>query len=118
MKQYLFVLRRSPHCGVLAQETLDIILTAAAFDQAVSLLLLDDGVFQLKAHQSPEAYGLKDTAAIFDALALYDVTALYTEAETLAERGLRAEDLFLPVQVLQRRDIAAFMQGFAVIFPA
>ncbi len=118
MKQYLFVLRQPAHSGAFVQEMLDIILTTAAFDQRISLLLLDSGVFQLKAGQQAEQGGFKDTAALFNALELYDVTALYTEAESLADYGLAVDDLFLPVQVLQRKDIAEFMQGFEVIFSA
>jgi len=118
MKKYLFVLRKPAHSGAFVQEMLDIILTTAAFDQAVSVLWLDAGVFALKVHQQPEVYGFKDTAASLAALALYDVTDLYTEAETLAEYGLVADDLALPVQVLPRQGIAAFMQGFEVIFSA
>jgi len=116
MKKYLFVLRKPAHSGAFAQEMLDIILTTAAFDQHVSLLLLDDGVFQLKSGQQPEHCGYKDTAAIFNALELYDVTEIYVEAESLAERGMLAGNLFLPVQVLNRREISGFMQGFEVVF--
>ncbi|MFZ2449023.1 MAG: sulfurtransferase complex subunit TusC [Methylovulum miyakonense] len=116
MKNYLFVLRQAAHSGAFVQEMLDIILTTAAFDQPVSLLLLDDGVFQLKSNQQPEHSGYKNTAAIFNALEMYDVTAIYTEAESLAERGLVAGDLFLPVEVLARREVAGFMRGFEVVF--
>lgn len=118
MKNYLFVLRKPAHSGAFVQEMLDIILTTAAFDQAVSLLLLDDGVFQLKAHQQPDVRGYKDTAAIFKALEMYDVSALYTESESLVERGLQAADLFLPVEIVDRAAISEFMQQFDVVFSA
>ncbi|PPD38569.1 MAG: sulfurtransferase complex subunit TusC [Methylobacter sp.] len=116
MKNYLFILRQPAHSGAFVQEMLDIILTTAAFDQPVSLLLLDDGVFQLKSGQQPGYSGYKDTAAIFSALEMYDVTAIYTEAESLAERGLVEGDLFLPVEVLARREVTGFMRGFEVVF--
>ena len=100
MKSYLFVLQKPPHSGAYAQEMLDIILTTAAFDQAVSILLLDDGVFQLKKGQRPEIAGMKDTAAM----------------ESLQERGLTPDDLSLPVQALHRKEIAGLMQRFDVVF--
>ncbi len=81
MKKFIFVLRQPPHNGVQVQEMLDIILTTAAFDQPVSILLLDDGVFQLKNGQNPKCAGLKDTAAIFHALEIYDVNDVYAEVE-------------------------------------
>jgi tRNA 2-thiouridine synthesizing protein C len=116
MKSYLFVLRKPAHTGAYVQEMLDIILTTAAFDQKVSILLLDDGVFQLKKGQHPENVGMKDTAAIFNALQIYDVNDIYTEVESLQERGLEPVDLFLPVQAFYRKDIAGLMERFDVVF--
>jgi len=115
MKSYLFVLRKPPHSGAYVQEMLDIILTTAAFDQSVAILLLDDAVFQLKNNQQP-AVGVKDTAAIFKALEIYEVTAVYAELESLQERGLTAADLLLPIQTCCRKDISGLMQRFDVVF--
>jgi tRNA 2-thiouridine synthesizing protein C len=117
MKNYLFVLRKPPYSGAYVQETLDIILTTAAFDQKVSLLFLDDGVFQLKNQQVPEISGQKNTAAIFKALTIYDVNSIYVEAESLTERGLSILDLCLPAEPLSRTQLAYFISQFTVIFP-
>lgn len=116
MKKILFVLRKPAHSGALLQEMLDIILTMAAFDQPVSVLLLDDGVFQLKNSQHPESLGMKDTAAVFKALELYDVKDIYIEAESLLERGLPQNQLCLPVRILSRKAIAGLMKQFDVVF--
>lgn len=116
MKSYLFILRHAPHNGSHVQEILDIILTTAAFDQKVALLLLDDGIFQLKKNQCPEKYASKDTAAIFKALEIYDVHDIYAEIESLQERGLKPADLLLPVKEFYRKDIASLMQSFEVMF--
>ena len=116
MKSYLFVLRKPAHSGAFVQEMLDIILTTAAFDQKVCILLLDDGVFQLKNAQHPENTGMKDTAAIFNALELYEVNTIYTEVESLRERGLKPSDLCLPVLAIYRKDIAGLMKRFDVVF--
>jgi tRNA 2-thiouridine synthesizing protein C len=116
MKKYLFVLRKPAHSGSQVQEMLDIVLTTAAFDQQVGILLLDDGVFQLKNGQQPGIAGLKDTAAIFKALEIYDVHDIYTEVESLQERGLKPGDLCLPVQEFYRKDIARLMKRYDVVF--
>lgn len=116
MKRYLFMLRKPPHSGAYVQEILDIILTTAAFDQHVGLVLLDDGVFQLKKNQR-SVVGMKDTAAIFKALELYDVTAIYAETESLEERGLTPADLCLPVRTVGRKALGALMQQYDVVFP-
>lgn len=117
MKKYLFILRRAPNNGNHLQETLDMILTTAAFDQPVSLLFMDDGVLQLRRGQDPQVLSLKDTAAIFSALEIYDVRELYVENESLNARGLIKEDLLLPVELLDRSEINALMLRYAVIVP-
>ena len=108
-------MRTAPHKGVQLQEKLDVILTAAAFDQHVALLFLDEGVFQLKKGQQPEKQGLKDTASIFNALEIYDVHDLYTEVESLQERGLKPADLSLPVKEFYRKEINNLMQQYDLI---
>jgi tRNA 2-thiouridine synthesizing protein C len=116
MKKYLFVLRKPAHSGGYVQEMLDIILITAAFDQSVSILWLDDAVFQLKNHQQPETSGMKDTAAMLQSLVIYDVTELYIESESLQQRGLSTDSLCLPVQTLPRQAIGEFMRSFDVVF--
>lgn len=108
-------MRCPPFDGIQLQEQLDVILTTAAFDQKVTILFLDDGVFQLKKGQQPEKQGLKDTASIFNALEIYDVNDIYTEAESLQERGLKPGDLSLPVKEFYRKDINQLMQQYDII---
>jgi len=54
VKKFLYVNRRQPHGTVYALESLETVLIGAAFDQDVSMLFIDDGVFQLKKDQSPD----------------------------------------------------------------
>ena len=116
MKSFLFVMRKAPHGSCYVQELLDVILTIAAFDQKISLLFLDDGVFQLKKGQNPKALEMKDTAAIFKALEIYDVRELYAEIESLQERGLKPGDLLLPVKEIYRKDVGEFMQQSNIVY--
>lgn len=108
-------MRHLPHVGSHVQEALDQLLTTAAFDQVVSVLFLDDGVFQLKGGQNPARLAGKDTAAIFKVLSVYDVKQLFVESESLAERGLQTDDLILPVQALSRNQVNGFMQQHQVV---
>lgn len=115
MKKYLFILEKPAHSGAYVQEMLDIILSTAAFDQSVTILWLDDAVFQLK-NQQQVITGHKDIAAILQSLSLYDITELYVETESLQERGLGVNNLALAVQELARSEIASFIQQFNVVF--
>lgn len=113
-KKILYILRKPPYQGVLAQETLDVVFTLAAFDQFVNLLFLDDAVFQLKMGQHPAA-GLKNIASMLQALPLYDVNQVFVESESLEERGLALSDLALDVIPLTRSGIGNLCQQYDVI---
>lgn len=114
-KRFLFIMRRPPQAGCRVRETLDMILTTAAFEQPVSLLFMDDGVFQLKRGQRPAAAGLQPVAPLFEALALYDVRAVLAERESLAERGLSEADLLIQVEPVARTEVGALIAGQDIV---
>jgi len=97
-KKFMLLHRRAPHGGCYAQEGLEVALIGAAFEQEVTLAFIDDGVFQLKTEQDATAIDMKNFTAAFAALDDYDVRRIYVEAESLATRGLTADDL-MPVMV-------------------
>ena len=105
MKKFLFVMRRPPYEGSAVRESLDMLLTVAAFDQPARVLFLDDGVFLLKPGQRPEALGLKPVEPWLAALQIYDVEELWVEEESLTERGLKFQSLALPVQAIRRAEV-------------
>ena len=108
-------MRSAPHKGIHTQEKLDIILTAAAFDQQVALLFLDEGVFQIKTGQQAERHELKETASIFNALDIYDVKDLFVEIDSLQERGLKSDDLSLNVTTLYRKDVNSLLKQYDMV---
>ncbi len=93
VKKFLYVNRKAPYGTIYALESLEVVLIGAAFDQDVSLAFLDDGVFQLVKSQDTKEIGVKNFSPTFRALGDYEVTKLYVEKESLAERGLTADDL-------------------------
>jgi tRNA 2-thiouridine synthesizing protein C len=99
-KQFLFINRKAPYGSFYAHEALDALLMTAAFGQHISVLFLEDGVFQLKKNQQPQDLGMKNFNANLSALPVYDVTALYVSHDALTERGLTQADLILPVTLL------------------
>lgn len=109
-KQLGFVFRRAPHGTIHVQELLDIVLIGAAFDQAVRVYFLDDGVWCLQKQQQPEGIGLKQLLPVFDVLDMYGVTELWVDQQSLRSRGLSEADLALPVRIQSRREL---MQSLA-----
>ena len=112
MKSFLFVMQTPTYSSNKIQEVLDVVLITAAFDQQVSLLLLDDAVFHLKKNQHSVALGCKDISAIYRSLELYDIENIYVEVESLTQRGLSKEDLLIPVTLISRLEIAATFKTF------
>lgn len=109
VKKIMYLNRRAPHGSIYPQEALETVLIGAAFDQDVSVAFIDDGVYQLKTDQDPSSTGLKNFSKAFRALDDYDVEKLYVDAKSLAERGLRVEDLLVEVEVVEEDTLAALM---------
>ncbi len=55
MKKFMFVNRKAPYGTIYALESLEVVLIAATFDQDVSLVFIDDGVYETR--QGPEHQG-------------------------------------------------------------
>jgi tRNA 2-thiouridine synthesizing protein C len=92
-KKFLYINRKAPHGTIYAQESLEVVLIAAAFEQDVALAFVDDGVYQLMQNQDTSALGNKNFSPTYRALGDYDVNQIYVEQESLELRGLSKEDL-------------------------
>ena len=109
MKKFMFVNRKPPYGTIYALESLEVVLIAATFDQDVSLVFLDDGVYELVKGQNSKAIGIKNYSPTYRALEGYDVEKLYVERESLDARGLAEKDLLMPVEVLSSAQMADLM---------
>lgn len=93
IKKLLYVNRRAPHGTNYGQEGLEVALIGAAFDQDVSMVYMDDGVFQLRKGQDTSDLETKNFTATYRALGDYDVQKVYVEKESLSRRGMGEADL-------------------------
>jgi tRNA 2-thiouridine synthesizing protein C len=118
VKRFMYVNRRAPYGTIYALECLEMVLIAAAFDQDVSVVFLDDGVYQLKKGQDTEGIQMKNFSPTFRALDDYDVEKLYVEKESLEARGLTADDLVVPVQVVGTDELREIMAQQDVVLSA
>jgi tRNA 2-thiouridine synthesizing protein C len=108
-KKFMFVNRTAPYGTVYALESLEVVLITAAFDQAVSLVFIDDGVWQLKKGQQTKGIETKNFSPTYRALEDYDVEKLYVEREALDARGLTEDDLIVGVNVLSASELGTLM---------
>ncbi len=115
MKKFMFVNRKAPYGTIYALESLEVVLIAATFDQDVSLVFVDDGVYELAKGQDTKAIGIKNHSKTYRALEGYDVEKLYVERESLAARGLTEDDLIVDVKVLSSAQMAELMDQQDVV---
>ena len=109
VKKFMFVNRKAPYGTVYALEGLEVVLISAAFDQDVSLVFLDDGVYELVKGQNTKHIEVKNFSPTYRALEGYDIEKLYVERESLAARGLTEENLVVPVEVLSAAELSELM---------
>ena len=109
VKKFLYVNRKAPYGTIYALESLEVVLIGAAFEQDVSMLFMDDGIYQLKKGQSTEAMGAKNFSPTYRALEMYDVEKLYVDRESMDARGLTEEDLLVDVEVVDSARISELM---------
>lgn len=114
-KKFMLVNRKAPYGSIYALESLEVVLIAAAFEQDVSLAFVDDGVYQLKKGMQTKAIATKNFSPTYRALEDYDIDKLYVEAESLAARGLTAEDLVTEVKVVDAKALGELMEQQDVV---
>ena len=115
VKKFMYVNRRAPHGTIYAQESLEVVLVGAAFDQDVSVVFLDDGVYQIRKDQDTSAIGTKNFSKTFRALEMYDVEKLYVSKQSMDERGLGEDDMIVDVEVKSAEELADLMEEQDII---
>jgi tRNA 2-thiouridine synthesizing protein C len=114
-KKFMLVNRKAPYGTIYALESLEVVLITAAFEQDVSVVFVDDGVYQLKKGMQTKAIATKNFSPTYRALEDYDIDKLYVEAESLAARGLSTDDLVAPVKVVDSAALAELMEQQDVV---
>lgn len=106
-KSILLICQQSPWSTPITKETLDFALAGGAFDLPISLLFLEDGVFQLVENQQPEFIEQKNITSNLQALPLFGITQLLVSEKSLLSRGLTVEQLLQPAKVVNQEELAS-----------
>jgi len=115
VKRFLYVNRKAPYGTIYAQESLETVLIAAAFDQDVSMVFMDDGVYQIVKNVDTTGINMKNFSKTYRALDGYDVEKLYVEKESLDARGLSEDDLNVDVEILSTAELSDLMDAQDVV---
>jgi tRNA 2-thiouridine synthesizing protein C len=93
IKKFMYLNRRAPYGTIYAWESLEVVLIGAAFDQEVSLMFADDGVYQLVKGCDTSESDMKNFMPTYRTLGDYGVRYMYVDQASLEARGLTADDL-------------------------
>lgn len=115
VKKFMFLNRKAPHGTVYALEGLEVVLITAAFDQDVSMVFTDDGVYQLLKGIDSKGIEVKDFSKTYRALEGYDIEKLYVDQASMDARGLTEDDLIVDVTVLSVSEMANLMDEQDVV---
>ena len=108
-KSLLLLIRHSPYGSSLARASIDVALAAAAFDQAVSLLFVGDGVLQLLPEQQTEEQGVRNLGKLLASLPLYDIERVYVDAEAAERYQLDLNTAPVATQALDREAMSRLL---------
>jgi len=95
----------APDDDFRAGELLDMALTAAAFDQAVTVVFMDEGVL----HLLPARNNRSNVEQMVAAFALYDLAPPWVEIESLSACGATAADLTVPASLIGKGELSRLL---------
>lgn len=98
-----------PYEGISSQDALDFAMGATNYGHAVSLIFIDDGVFQLCAGQQP-GKGVKNHEKRLKSLPFFDIESLYCCHASLQNRQLDSDALPHDVTLCDAATLAKILQ--------
>ena len=105
-KKILVISRHAPYGNSTAREAIDAALAASVYDQDISMLFMDDGIFQLLKNQHSQFIDQKNIASTLPALSLYGIENIYAHQESLEQRAISTEELILDdIKILNDNDV-------------
>ena len=111
VKEILVLHTQSALNTLAGKEALDLALIFGAYEQKVTVVFYQAGVFQAIAHQNPEAAGQKDYLSSIKVLDIYDIDQVYACEESLQQFGIKDKALIEGVRSLPQSQILALKQA-------
>ncbi|MEE4246093.1 MAG: sulfurtransferase complex subunit TusC [Kangiellaceae bacterium] len=108
----LITFNHAPYQSSFSNDSLDLALAMAAFDYQVTLLFINQGVWNLSNTNHPKHSGLKDFTRLFKGLDLYDIEEVFVEKSALEQYHLDINDLLCDVDLLSPEQLGEFINRF------
>jgi len=111
------IMRKAPYGSVYTAEGFRTIMGVAVFELDISVVFADDGVYALVKDQRPDKLDMKPLGDGFPMLEDFGVSKFYVHDKSLAERGLSADDLVVPAQVVSSAEVAEILEANGKVLP-
>jgi tRNA 2-thiouridine synthesizing protein C len=111
------VMRKAPYGSVYTAEGFRTLMGIAVFEMDISVVFMDDGVYALLEDQDPSKLDMKPLGDGFPMLTEFDVNKFYVHDQSLADRGLTADDLLMDVEVVDGARIAQILADAGKVLP-
>jgi len=124
MKKILFIFRNTPYRNSRAQEGIDAAMAASVFDQFISVLFMDEGVWQLHNHQQSRGIKLenakdkverKNIAAQLESFPLYDIKDIYVDGRALKKFSIPKKELILSPVLANDKKVRSLIASHDVV---
>jgi len=107
----LLVQQSAPYGNSSAKEALDIALSAATFEQDISILFTGDACYQLMANQNSEKIDQKNISQMLKALPIYGIEEMYVDEDCLRKRQITHLTDSSSIKKLSKTDIKKMYQS-------
>lgn len=117
LTKIMIMMRKAPYGTIYSFEGLESVLIMGAYEQDISLIFVDDGVYSIKKGMDTTQLGIKNFSPTFRVLEGYDIEKLYIDRESMESRGLTLDDFVVEPEVLDKEEITKLMEEQDAIFP-
>lgn len=104
-KNIAVIIRSAPYGSSKARDAIDFVLTASAYEQDISVVFQNDGVFQLLQNQDSSELQLKRISALISAFEMYEIDQVYYSQSCLIERNIDHKHLINGPQEIDEYEI-------------
>lgn len=108
-RSLLLICRQAPIGSGDALAAVDVAMSFAAFEQAVSLLFCDDGVWQLLSEQQETEHQQKRLPNMMQSFALYGLEDIYAEQSALIQRQISPQECSISYAAVDSQQISALI---------
>lgn len=110
VKNILILHTTSSFNTLSGKEALDLSLIFGAYEQHVSVVFIDQGVFQTIAHQDPESIEQKDYLSTIKALDIYDIEQVFVSQHSLQKYGFQHSELLPDIEPINAESLHTLKQ--------